>query len=68
MTNLSIENHHWHPHESKYHVFGARASEIQSESEKSKKNTHTFLLPSQCARSRSNVKEINMLLQDHILG
>ena len=27
MANLSIENHHWHLHESKYHVFGARASE-----------------------------------------
>ena len=27
MANLSIENHHWHLHESKYHVLGARASE-----------------------------------------
>ena len=27
MANLSIENHHWHLHESEYHVFGARASE-----------------------------------------
>ena len=27
MANLSIENNHLHLHESKYHVFGARASE-----------------------------------------
>ena len=27
MTNLSIANHHWHLHESKYHFFGARVSE-----------------------------------------
>ena len=63
LANLSIENHHEHLHGSKYHVFGARASDwVKKNQQKS------FLLPSQCARSRSNVKKINMLLWDRILG
>ena len=37
----------------------------QSESKNQQKS---FLLPSQCARSRRNVKKINMLLRDRILG
>ena len=45
-------NHHWHLHESKCCVFGARLiGVIQQKS---------FLLHSQCARSRRNVKEVQV--------
>ena len=65
MANLSIENYHWHLHESKYYVL---VPGYQSASEPKKNKQKSFLLPSQCVKSKSNVKEVNMILRDRILG
>ena len=58
MANLSYANHHWHLLESKSVFLVPR----QSEWAKKKNQQKSFL--SQCARSRSNVKEVTMLTGD----